>query len=110
MIIPILDRILVQVIPNKTETKGGIIIPSLAMEKPLRGVIKAVGPGRITTLGELIPNSLKPGDHVIFSKYAGFDVKEEDVMYKMMNEQDVLCTYNPEDNVEGLITKSEALD
>lgn len=107
MIQPILDRILVQVIPNPTETRGGIIIPNLAQEKPLRGIIKASGPGRITTKGELIPNSLKPGDHIIFSKYAGFDVKEDNVMYKMMNEQDVLCTYEPEDDVEGLITKSE---
>jgi len=107
MITPILDRIMVRILPNDKITKGGIIIPGMAEEKPLRGIIQRSGPGRITAKGELVPNSLKPGDHIVFSKYAGFDIKEENIIYKIMNENDVLCTYQPDDDVEGLITKSE---
>ena len=101
MIQPILDRVLVKVIENPDITKGGIIIPSKAKEKPLKAIVIAVGPGRLREDGLRYVMSLQLNDHVVFSKYAGFDVAEDGVTYKMITEQDVLCTYLPEDAVEA---------
>ena len=105
MIQPILDRILVEVLPNPETTRGGIIIPAMAAEKPLRGIVRKSGPGRLTTYnGVHIPNSLQPGDYIVFSKYAGFLIHEDGKEYKMMNENDVLCKYSPDDDIDAPIT------
>ena len=87
---PLGDRILVKRIEEE-ETKGGIIIPDTAKEKPMRGEIIAVGNGKLNDKGERIPLELKTGEKVLFGKYAGTDVKINDEEYLIMREDDVLA-------------------
>ena len=78
---PLNDRILVQRLEEEQKTKGGIIIPDSAKEKPAEGKVVAVGPGRLNKKGDRIAMELKAGDVVLFSKYGGTDVKIEGVDY-----------------------------
>lgn len=87
---PLHDRILVKRLEEEAKTKGGIIIPDTAKEKPFQGEIIAVGSGRRTEDGKVVPLDVKAGDKVLFSKYAGTDIKIEDVEYLIMREEDVL--------------------
>lgn len=86
---PLGNRVLVQ--RSKAQTsKGGILLPDTAQEKPKEGIVIAVGPGKTDDEGKLQPLSLKEGDRVLFSSYAGTEVKEEDTEYLIMSEDDIL--------------------
>ena len=87
---PLQDRILVQRIEEKTTTKGGIIIPDTAKEKPAEGKVIAVGQGKIGDDGKRIPLEIKKGDVVLFGKYAGTEVQIEGDEYLIMREDDIL--------------------
>ncbi len=87
---PLQDRILVQRVEEEQTTKGGIIIPDTAKEKPIEGKIVAVGGGRVGDDGKKIPLEVKKGDRVLFGKYGGTEVKIEGVEYLIMREEDVL--------------------
>jgi len=87
---PLGDRILVKRIKEEDKTKGGIIIPDTAKEKPQEGEVIAVGPGRKTEEGKLIPLDVKKGDRVLIGKYSGTDVKIDGTEYIILREEDVL--------------------
>jgi chaperonin GroES len=84
------DRILVRRTEEEETTKGGIIIPDTAKEKPAEGKIVAVGNGKLDKDGNRIPLEVKEGDRVLFGKYAGTEVKVEGEEYIMMREDDIL--------------------
>jgi chaperonin GroES len=88
---PLNDRILVKRVEEETKTKGGIIIPDTAKEKPAEGKIVAVGTGKIGDDGKKIPLEVKKGDRILFGKYGGQEVKIEGIEYLIMREDDVLC-------------------
>ena len=87
---PLHDRIVVRRINAEEKTKGGIIIPDSAQEKPSQGEIVAVGPGGRDEAGKLIPIDLKTGDRVLFGKWSGTEVKIDGVEYLIMKESDVM--------------------
>lgn len=87
---PLQDRILVQRVEEETTTKGGIIIPDTAKEKPIEGKVIAVGKGRIGEDGSVIPLEVKEGDRILFGKYGGTEVKISGEEYLIMREDDVL--------------------
>jgi chaperonin GroES len=87
---PLQDRILVQRVEEETTTKGGIIIPDTAKEKPVEGKVMAVGKGRIGDDGKVIPLEVKKGDRILFGKYGGTEVKLSGEEYLIMREDDVL--------------------
>ena len=87
---PLQDRILVQRVEEETTTKGGIIIPDTAKEKPAEGKVVAVGNGKLGDDGKRIPLEIKSGDRILFGKYAGTEVKIEGEEYLIMREDDVL--------------------
>ncbi len=88
---PLHDRVLVKRLEEEEKTKGGIIIPDTAKEKPIKGEVIAVGPGRLTDDGKRIELSVKVGDKVMFSKYAGTEVKIEGEEYLIMREDDIVA-------------------
>ncbi len=87
---PLQDRILVQRVAEETTTKGGIIIPDTAKEKPAEGKVVAVGKGKCGDDGKLIAMEIKKGDRILFGKYSGTEVKIEGTEYMIMREDDVL--------------------
>jgi chaperonin GroES len=87
---PLQDRILVQRVAEETTTKGGIIIPDTAKEKPAEGKVVAVGNGKVGDDGKRIALEIKEGDRILFGKYAGTEVKIEGEEYLIMREDDVL--------------------
>ena len=87
---PLQDRILVQRVKEEEKTKGGIIIPDTAKEKPVEGKIIAVGNGKLSEEGKRIALEVKKGDRILFGKYSGTEVKIEDEEYLIMREDDVL--------------------
>ncbi|OAT82285.1 co-chaperone GroES [Desulfotomaculum copahuensis] len=90
MIRPLGERVVVKPLPSEEVTKGGIVLPDTAKEKPQEGEVVAVGPGRLLENGTRVPIDLKVGDKVLFSKYAGNEVKIDDVEYMIMREADIL--------------------
>jgi len=87
---PLQDRVIVQRIEEEAKTKGGIIIPDTAKEKPQEGKVVAVGKGKVTDEGKIIPVSVKEGDKVLFGKYSGSEVKLNGNEYVIMREDDIL--------------------
>ncbi len=87
---PLQDRVIVKRLEEEEKTKGGIIIPDTAKEKPQQGEIIAVGKGKVRDDGKVSPLDVKVGDKVLFSKYAGTEVKIEGEEYLMMREDDIL--------------------
>jgi len=87
---PLNDRVLVKRLEEEEITKGGIIIPDTAKEKPAEGEVISVGPGRLDDKGKRVPVELKAGDRVLFSKYGGTDVKLDGKDYLIMREDDIL--------------------
>jgi chaperonin GroES len=87
---PLQDRIIVKRLDEEEKTKGGIIIPDSAKEKPMEGEVIAVGNGKKTEDGKVIKMDVKAGDKVLFSKYAGSEVKIDDVEHLIMREDDIL--------------------
>ncbi len=88
---PLQDRILVKRVEEEEKTKGGIIIPDTAKEKPGEGKVVSVGNGKVGDDGKRIPLEIKKGDRILFGKYSGSDVKVEGTEYLIMREDDVLC-------------------
>jgi chaperonin GroES len=87
---PLQDRVIVRRVEEEEKTKGGIIIPDSAKEKPIEGEVIAVGKGKTADDGKLIPLDVKAGDRVLFSKYAGTEVKIDGVEHLIMREDDIL--------------------
>ena len=89
-ITPLHDRILVKRIEEEEKTKGGIIIPDTAKEKPSEGKVVAVGKGKVGEDGKLMPLDVKKGDRILFSKYSGTEVNIEGDEHLIIREDDVL--------------------
>ena len=87
---PLHDRIIVERLEEETKTAGGLIIPDTAKEKPQQGEVVAVGKGKKTEDGKVIPMDVKVGDKVLFGKYAGTEIKLEGQDYLIMREDDIL--------------------
>jgi len=87
---PLQDRIIVKRLEEEEKTKGGIIIPDSAKEKPQEGKVIAVGKGKLTEDGKLIPLDVKVGDRILFGKYSGTEVKIEGEEHLIMREEDIL--------------------
>ena len=87
---PLHDRVAVKRIEEEQKTKGGIIIPDTAKEKPMQGEIVAVGPGARNDKGELVPMGVKVGDRVLFGKWSGTEVKIDDQELLIMKEADLM--------------------
>jgi len=88
---PLADRVLVKPIEKEEKTKSGIYIPDTAKEKPQEGNVLAVGPGKMSDDGKLIPMNLKVGDTVIYSKYGGTEIKVDDDELIILRESDILA-------------------
>ena len=88
---PLGDRVVIKVLTQEEKTKGGIVLPDTAKEKPQEGEVDAVGSGRVLENGQKLPLEVKVGERVIFSKYAGTEVKIEDEEYLILSERDVLA-------------------
>jgi chaperonin GroES len=87
---PLHDRVLVRRIESEEKTKGGLIIPDSAKEKPSEGEVIAVGEGARKDSGELIPMAVKAGDRILFGKWSGTEVKIDGEDYLIMKESDIL--------------------
>ena len=88
---PLHDRVLIEVLDSEEKTAGGIIIPDTAKEKPQKGKVVAVGPGRINDDGKTLPMPVKVGDNVVYSKYAGTEYVENGTEYLVVKESDILA-------------------
>ena len=96
---PLHDRILVRRVDEDQKTKGGIIIPDTATEKPMQGEVIAVGPGARSEKGELVALDVKAGDRILFGKWSGTEVKMDGEELLIMKESDVM----------GIITGAKSL-
>jgi chaperonin GroES len=88
---PLADRVIIRPLEAETKTSGGIIIPDSAKEKPQKGEVIAVGPGKFDDSGKIVALSLKIGDNVLYGKYSGTEVTFEGNEYTIMRESDVLA-------------------
>ena len=87
---PLHDRVLLKRVDDNQESTGGIIIPDTAKEKPIQGEIVAVGNGKLQKDGEVLSLTVQPGERVLYSKYAGTEVKLDGVEHLIMREDDIL--------------------
>lgn len=90
-ITPLGDRILVKPLEAEEKTKGGIILPDTAKEKPQEGRVVAVGKGKVLEDGKVQPLEVKPGDRILYGKYAGTEIKIEGEEHLIIREEDVLA-------------------
>lgn len=88
---PLNDRVLVKRLESEEKTAGGLYIPDSAKEKPSKGQVVEVGPGKYDEAGKLIPMTVKKGDEVLFNKYAGTEVKLDNIDHLVMREEDILA-------------------
>ena len=88
---PLQDRIVIKRIEEEEKTKGGIIIPDSAKEKPQEGRVVAVGDGKTLESGQKAPLTVKPGDKILFGKYSGTEIKIDGVEHLILREDDVLA-------------------
>jgi chaperonin GroES len=88
---PLHDRVIIQRLEAETKSAGGIVIPDTAAEKPIRGKVIAVGKGKILENGDIRPLDVKVGDHILFGKYSGTEVKVDGEEYLVMREEDVMA-------------------
>ena len=91
---PLGERIVIELLESEEKTKSGIVLPDTAKEKPQTGKVLAVGTGKRLENGKVIPLEVKPGDIVLFAKYAGTEVKIDGEEYKVLKENDVLAVIN----------------
>jgi chaperonin GroES len=91
MLKPLGDHVLVKPLSKEEKTRGGIILPDTAKEKPQAGEVIAVGPGRILDNGTRVQPEVKTGDKVIYAKYGGMEIKLEDDEYLILRETDILA-------------------
>lgn len=87
---PLQDRVIVKRVEEEGKTKGGIIIPDTAKEKPVEGIVVAVGKGKTADDGKLIKLDVKAGDRILFAKYSGTEVKIDGVEHLIIREDDIL--------------------
>jgi len=87
---PLHDRVLVESLESEEKTAGGIIIPDTAKEKPQEGKVIAVGPGSKSEEGKITPLDVKVGDHILFGKWSGTEVKIDGKEYSIMKESDIM--------------------
>ena len=92
---PLQDRIVVKRVESEGKTKGGIIIPDTAKEKPIEGKVVAVGNGKVLKDGKVRPVDVKVGDTILFGKYSGTEVKLDGEDHVLLREDDVLAVTNP---------------
>ncbi|MCD7983453.1 MAG: co-chaperone GroES [Desulfovibrio sp.] len=85
------DRVLVKRLESEEKTAGGLYIPDTAKEKPSKGEVVAVGPGKIAENGSRVAMAVKKGDEVLFNKYAGTEIKLDGVDHLVMREEDILA-------------------
>ncbi|MDR3332522.1 MAG: co-chaperone GroES [Synergistaceae bacterium] len=88
---PLGDRIVVKAAPHEEKTKGGLVLPDTVKEKPIEGIVVAVGAGKINDDGKRQPMDLKEGDNIIYSKYSGTEVKLDGEDLLVLSERDVLA-------------------
>ena len=88
---PLNDRVLVKRLESEEKTAGGLYIPDTAKEKPSKGQVVAVGPGKIAENGSRVAMAVKKGDEVLFNKYAGTEIKLDGVDHLVMREEDILA-------------------
>ena len=91
---PLQDRVLIKRVEEESKTKGGIIIPDSAKEKPQEGLVVAAGPGKVADNGTRVPCEVKAGDRILFGKYSGSDIKVDGVEHLIMREDDILAIIN----------------
>ena len=87
---PLQDRLLVKRVEEEERTKGGIIIPDTAKEKPVEGEVVAVGNGKVNDQGKVQPLAVKKGDRILFGKYSGTEIKVDGVEHLILREEEVL--------------------
>ena len=87
---PLQDRVLVRRVAEEEKTKGGIIIPDAAKEKPAEGEVVAAGNGKVDEKGKLRPLAVKKGDRILFGKYSGNEIKVDGVDHLILREDDIL--------------------
>jgi chaperonin GroES len=92
---PLADRVVIRRVEEETKTKGGIIIPDTAKEKPQEGEVIAVGPGARDEHGKRVPMDVKVGDRILFGKWSGSEVKLDDEELLIMKESDILGVLDP---------------
>ncbi len=88
---PMEDRVLIKALEAEEKTRGGIVLPDNAKEKPSKGEVIAVGRGKLLETGKLLEPTLKKGDKVLFGKYSGTEIKIDNVEYTIMRETEVLA-------------------
>ncbi len=88
---PLGDRVIIKPMPSEEKTKGGVILPDTAKEKPMKGEIVAVGSGKITDDGKKIEMEVKTGQQVLYGKYAGTEVKYEGETYLIVKQSELLA-------------------
>ena len=89
-ITPLGDRVLVKPVEAKEIKRSGIIIPDTAKEKPQEGEVMAVGKGKMTEDGKILPMDVKPGDRILYGKYSGNEIKIDDIEHLIMHQDDIL--------------------
>lgn len=92
-LVPLADRVVVKRAAAETKTVGGIVLPDSATDKPQRGEVLAVGEGHVKNNGMKVALTVRPGDLVVFSSYAGDEFKVNDETYLLMRESDILAVY-----------------
>ena len=91
MVKPLADRVVVKVLSGEEKTKGGIVLPDTAKEKPQKGKVLAVGPGRVLENGQRVALEVKEGDKVLFAKYGGTEIELDGKDLMILQERDVLA-------------------
>jgi chaperonin GroES len=91
---PLGERVVIELLESEEKTKSGIVLPDTAKEKPQTGKVLAVGTGKRLENGKVIPLEVKPGDTVLFAKYAGTEVKVDGEEYMVLKENDILAVVN----------------
>ncbi|RJP20288.1 MAG: co-chaperone GroES [Deltaproteobacteria bacterium] len=91
---PLQDRVLIKRVEEEAKTKGGIIIPDSAKEKPQEGLVVAVGPGKVTDNGTRVTPEVKAGDRILFGKYSGSEIKVDGVEHLILREDDILAVFS----------------
>ena len=88
---PLADRVLVRPIEREEVTKGGIVLPDTAKEKPIEGEVLAVGPGKLADDGKRLPMDIKVGDRIVYTKYGGTEIKVDEEELIILNESNILA-------------------
>lgn len=91
MLKPLANRVLVKVEEEETKTMGGILLPDTAQKKSQKGVVVAVGSGKMTEEGKRLPLEVKEGDEVLFAKYSGTEIEDKGEKYLLLSERDILA-------------------